>query len=105
MSTAVTAADRAQGACTAARSTRSGWRVPGQAAVAGVVAVVSLLGKDLLGTDRLAGLGSAAFTTGRRRSSPIPLAAHMHRRGRRPGLVMALLLGALGSASPAPAGS
>ena len=38
--------------------------VPGQAAVAGVVAVVSLLGKDMLGSDRLGGLGSAAFTTG-----------------------------------------
>ncbi|MGB0676493.1 MAG: MFS transporter, partial [Ilumatobacteraceae bacterium] len=35
--------------------------VPGQAAVAGTVAVVSLLAKDMLGSDRLAGLGSAAF--------------------------------------------
>ena len=63
--------------------------VPGQAAVAGVVAVVSLLGKDMLGSDRLAGLGSAAFTTGSAIIA-IPLAARMKRRGRRSGLVMAL---------------
>jgi MFS family permease len=77
--------------------------VPGQAAVAGVVAVVSLLGKDLLGSDRLAGLGSAAFTTGSAIIA-IPLAARMKRRGRRSGLVMALLLGVLGSAVAATGG-
>ena len=71
--------------------------MPGQAAVAGVVAVVSLLGKDMLGDDRLAGLGSAAFTTGSAIIA-IPLAAQMKRRGRRSGLVMALSLGVLGSA-------
>lgn len=71
--------------------------VPGQAAVAGTVAVVSLLAKDLLGgSDRLAGLGSAAFTLGAAVVS-IPLAAFMRRRGRRPGLVLALLCGAAGS--------
>ncbi len=70
--------------------------VPGQAAVAGVVAVVSLLGKDLLGSDRLAGLGSAAFTLGSAIIA-IPLAAMMRRRGRRPALVMALSLGMVGS--------
>ena len=49
--------------------------VPGQAAVAGTVAVVSLLAKDLLGgSDRLAGLGSAAFTLGAAAVS-IPLGA------------------------------
>jgi MFS family permease len=77
--------------------------VPGQAAVAGVVAVVSLLGKDMLGSDRLAGLGSAAFTTGSAMIA-IPLAARMKRRGRRSGLVMALLLGVLGSAIAATGG-
>ncbi|HEX6659170.1 MAG TPA: MFS transporter [Ilumatobacter sp.] len=77
--------------------------VPGQAAVAGVVAVVSLLGKDMLGSDRLAGLGSAAFTTGSAIIA-IPLAARMKRRGRRSGLVMALLLGVLGSAIAATGG-
>ena len=71
--------------------------VPGQAAVAGTVAVVSLLAKDLLGgSDRLAGLGSAAFTLGAAVVS-IPLAAFMRRRGRRPGLVLALLGGAAGA--------
>lgn len=71
--------------------------VPGQAAVAGTVAVVSLLAKDLLGgSDRLAGLGSAAFTLGAAVVS-IPLAAFMRRRGRRPGLVLALLGGATGA--------
>ena len=39
-------------------------QVPGQAAVAGMVAVVSLLASDLLGSDRLAGMGSASFTVG-----------------------------------------
>jgi len=77
--------------------------VPGQAAVAGVVAVVSLLGKDMLGSDRLAGLGSAAFTTGSAIIA-IPLAARMKRRGRRSGLVMALLLGVLGSVVAATGG-
>lgn len=77
--------------------------VPGQAAVAGVVAVVSLLGKDMLGSDRLAGLGSAAFTLGSAIIA-VPLAARMRRRGRRSGLVMALSLGAVGSAIAATGG-
>ena len=77
--------------------------VPGQAGVAGVVAVVSLLGKDMLGSDRLAGLGSAAFTLGSAIIA-IPLAARMKRRGRRSGLVMALSLGAMGSAIAATGG-
>jgi MFS family permease len=78
--------------------------VPGQAAVAGTVAVVSLLAKDLLGgSDRLAGLGSAAFTLGAAMVS-IPLAAFMRRRGRRPGLVLALLGGACGAAIAATGG-
>ncbi|HEX6657048.1 MAG TPA: MFS transporter, partial [Ilumatobacter sp.] len=71
-------------------------QVPGQAAVASSVAVVTLLASDLLGSDRLAGLGSAAFTMGSAITS-IPLSAHMRRHGRRPGLVAALLVGALGS--------
>lgn len=71
--------------------------VPGQVAIAGTVAVVSLLAKDLLGgSDRLAGLGSAAFTLGAAVVS-IPLSAFMRRRGRRPGLVLALLAGAVGA--------
>ena len=71
-------------------------QVPAQAAVAGIVAVVSLLASDLLGSDRLAGLGSAAFTTGAAIAT-IPLAAMMRRRGRRPGLTVALCTGAIGA--------
>ncbi len=78
-------------------------QVPGQAAVAGMVAVVSLLAGDLLGSDRLAGLGSAAFTVGIALTT-IPLAAHMRRHGRRPGLAGALLVGAAGSAVAAVGG-
>ena len=71
--------------------------VPAQAAVAGTVAVVSLLAKDILGgSDRLVGMGSAAFTLGSAVVA-IPLAALMRRRGRRPGLVLAMAGGAVGS--------
>jgi len=70
--------------------------VPGQAAVAGTVAVVSLLAKDMLGSDRLAGLASAAFTLGAAVAA-IPLAAFMRRRGRRPGLALAFGIGAVGA--------
>lgn len=72
-------------------------QVPGQAAVAGMVAVVSLLASDMLGSDRLAGLGSASFTMGAALTS-IPLAAYMRRRGRRRGLAAALMIGSIGSA-------
>ena len=78
-------------------------QVPGQAAVAGMVAVVSLLASDLLGSDRLAGMGSASFTVGAAITS-IPLAAYMRRRGRRVGLARALLIGAVGSAIAATGG-
>jgi MFS family permease len=78
-------------------------QVPGQAAVAGMVAVVSLLASDLLGSDRLAGMGSAAFTIGAAFTA-IPLAAFMRRRGRRTGLVRALLIGAVGASIAATGG-
>lgn len=78
-------------------------QVPGQAAVAGMVAVVSLLASDLLGSDRLAGMGSAAFTLGAALTA-IPLAAFMRRRGRRIGLVRALLIGAAGASVAAMGG-
>ncbi len=77
--------------------------VPGQAAVAGTVAVVSLLASDMLGSDRLAGLGGASFTLGAAAIS-IPLAAFMRRRGRRPGLIAALLIGAAGAGVAAAGG-
>ena len=78
-------------------------QVPGQAAVAGMVAVVSLLAGDLLGSDRFAGLGSASFTLGAALTS-IPLAAFMRRHGRRRGLARALMIGAVGSAVAAVGG-
>ncbi len=71
--------------------------VPGQAAVAGMVAVVTLLASDLLGSDRFAGIGTASFTVGAALTA-IPLAAFMRRRGRRAGLTRALVIGAIGSA-------
>ena len=79
-------------------------QVPGQASVAGVVAVVALLGKELLdGNDRLAGSGSAAFTLGSALMA-VPLSAFMRRRGSRPGLVLAFAFGAAGSAVAAVGG-
>jgi MFS family permease len=71
-------------------------QVPGQAAVAGSVAVVSLLASDLLGSDRWAGIGGAAFTAGAAITA-VPLAATMRRRGRRPGLVVAFTIAACGA--------
>lgn len=79
-------------------------QVPGQAAVAGMVAVVTLLARDMLGSDRLAGAGSAAFTAGAALTM-IPLAAFMRRHGRRPGLMRALTIGAGGSAVAAVGGA
>jgi MFS family permease len=72
-------------------------QVPGQASVAGVVAVVALLAKQLLnGSDRLAGTGSAAFTLGSAIMA-VPLSALMRRRGRRFGLTLAYSFGIVGS--------
>lgn len=77
--------------------------MPGQAAIAGMAAVVTLLASDLLGSDRLAGIGSAAFTLGAALTM-VPLAAIMRRRGRRPGMVGALLIGSVGAALAATGG-
>jgi len=77
------------------RSLRFG-QVSGQAAVAGMVAVVSLLAGDLLGSDQLAGMGSASFALGAA-STAIPLVAFTRRPGRRIGRTRALLIGALGA--------
>ncbi|MEZ7962740.1 MAG: MFS transporter [Ilumatobacter sp.] len=78
-------------------------QVPGQAAVAGMVAVVTLLASDMLGSDRLAGIGSASFTLGAALTM-VPLAAFMRRRGRRPGITAAFLIGAAGGAIAAAGG-
>jgi MFS family permease len=72
-------------------------QIPGQAAVAGVVAVVALLASDLVGSDRLAGVGNAGATFGAALMA-VPLASMMRRRGRRPALVSAFAVGSLGAA-------
>ncbi|MGB8859814.1 MAG: MFS transporter [Ilumatobacteraceae bacterium] len=79
-------------------------QVPGQAAIAGVVAVGALLAKDLLhGNDRFAGSGAAAFTLGSAFLA-VPLSAFMRRNGRRPGLMFAFGLGATGAVIAATGG-
>lgn len=72
-------------------------QVPGQAAIAGVVAVLALFVGDLLGDDRFAGSGNAAFTLGSALMAP-SFAAFSRRRGRRPALVTAFAIGACGAA-------
>jgi MFS family permease len=72
-------------------------QVPGQAAIAGVVAVLALFVGDLLGDDRLAGSGNAAFTLGSALMAP-SFAAFSRRRGRRLAMVAALMIGACGAA-------
>jgi predicted MFS family arabinose efflux permease len=72
-------------------------QVPGQAAIAGVVAVLALYVGDLLGDDRFAGSGNAAFTLGAALMAP-SFAAFSRRRGRRPALVAAFMIGACGAA-------
>lgn len=77
--------------------------VPGQAAVASIVSVYVLLAKDLLGSDRYAGLAATAVTLGAAIAS-VPVAVFMRRRGRRPGLVVALLVASGGVAIAAAGG-
>jgi MFS family permease len=72
-------------------------QIPGQAAIAGVVAVLALFVGDLLGDDRLAGSGNAAFTLGSALMAP-SFAAFSRRRGRRPALFTAFVIGACGAA-------
>ena len=72
-------------------------QIPGQAAVSGVVAVVALLASDLVGSDRLAGVGNAGATFGAALMA-VPLASMMRKRGRRPALVAAFVLGSFGAA-------
>ncbi len=78
-------------------------QVPGQAAIAGVVAVLALFVGDLLGDDRFAGSGNAAFTLGSALMAP-SFSAFSRRRGRRPALVAAYTIGACGAAVAAVGG-
>ena len=78
-------------------------QIPGQAAVSGVVAVVALLASDLVGSDSLAGIGNAGATFGAAMVA-VPLASMMRRRGRRPALVTAFVIGSIGAALAAVGG-
>ncbi len=78
-------------------------QVPGQAAIAGVVAVLALFVGDLLGDDRFAGSGNAAFTLGSALMAP-SFSAFSRRRGRRPALAAAFTIGACGAAVAAVGG-
>lgn len=78
-------------------------QVPGQAAIAGVVAVLALFVGDLLGDDRFAGSGNAAFTLGSALMAP-SFASLSRRRGRRPALTAAFVIGACGAAVAAVGG-
>jgi MFS family permease len=71
-------------------------QIPSQAAVSGMVAVVALMVVELIGSDRLAGTGSAMFTLGAALVA-VPLSGYMRRCGRRPGLVRAWAGASLGA--------
>jgi MFS family permease len=70
-------------------------QILGSAALGSAFAVGSFIIKDILGSGRLGGIGSAAFTLGAALAS-IPLSRLMSRRGRRPGLQFGYLLAAVG---------
>ena len=78
-------------------------QVPAQAGVAASVAVVTLLAGDVLGSDRWAGLGGAAFTIGSALTA-VPLALAMRHHGRRPALATAFGVASIGAAVAATGG-
>jgi MFS family permease len=98
-------ADQAQRDAVQRRTIRTlvGMQAAGNAAIASVVAVSSLLASDLLGGDTLAGFGGATLTAGAAFVA-VPLAQHMRRHGRRPGLVIAYSVAVVGSVAAAIAG-
>ncbi|MEV8533004.1 MFS transporter [Streptomyces sp. NPDC051211] len=61
------------------------------------IALAPVMATEVSGSEALSGLASSASVAGTALLS-LPLAALMTRRGRRPGLVLAYLIGALGSA-------
>jgi MFS family permease len=73
-----------------------GTQVLAGAATASGVTVGSLLARDLLGADALAGIATASLTLGSAVAA-VPLARLAGRSGRRPALVRAFALGALGA--------
>ncbi|GGR47282.1 MFS transporter [Streptomyces roseolus] len=71
-------------------------QILGGLGIATGVALAAVLATEVSGTDALAGLASTATVAGPALLA-MPLAALMTRRGRRAGLVLAYLLGALGA--------
>jgi len=71
-------------------------QILGGLGVATGIALAAVLAKQVSGTESLSGLAPTATVTGTAVLS-VPLAALMTARGRRPGLVLAYLIGALGA--------
>ncbi|WP_374214490.1 MFS transporter [Streptomyces sp. Je 1-79] len=71
-------------------------QILGGLGIATGIALAAVLAKDISGTEALAGLASTASVAGPALLA-MPLAALMGSRGRRPGLVLAYLIGALGA--------
>ncbi|MGW0653100.1 MFS transporter [Streptomyces umbrinus] len=71
-------------------------QILGGLGVATGIALAVVLAQEVAGTESLAGLAPTATVTGTALLS-VPLAALMTARGRRPGLVLAYLIGALGA--------
>lgn len=71
-------------------------QVLGGLGVATGIALASVLAQEVSGTEALSGLAPTATVAGTALLS-VPLAALMTARGRRPGLVLAYLIGALGA--------
>jgi MFS family permease len=67
----------------------------GMGLVAGYIPA-ALLAKEITGNETLAGLAAAMLSVGYTAAS-FPLAAYMHRKGRRPGLRVGYLIGATGA--------
>ena len=68
----------------------------GGASVSAVIAVASLLTRDMLSNDSFGGIGGASMQLGSALAS-VNLAGYMIRRGRRPGLQLGYVFGFLGS--------
>jgi MFS family permease len=68
----------------------------GYAGFVAVVAIIGLLSSEMLGSDTLAGLPAAAATIGTALAAA-PLALRSKRRGRRSGIGLGYLIGALGA--------
>lgn len=71
-------------------------QILGGLGVATGIALAVVLAREVAGTESLAGLAPTATVAGTAVLS-VPLAALMTARGRRPGLVLAYLIGALGA--------